>query len=46
MVNVGLGTGPVTPMARAAARVSTLLPAPISPRSSTTSPARMHAPML
>ena len=32
--------------ARAAARVSTLLPAPISPVSSTTSPARTQAPRL
>ena len=38
MLNVGLVTGSLTPSARAAPRTSVVLPAPSSPRTSTTSP--------
>src|SRR5580698_4239279 len=40
MLNVGLVTGSVTPNARAAPLTSVVLPAPSSPRTSTTSPGR------
>src|SRR4051794_38361720 len=43
MVNVGLVTGVVTPSARQAARTNVVLPVPISPRTSTTSPGRNRA---
>src|SRR5919107_5296868 len=43
MVNVGLVIGPVTPSARQAPRTNVVLPVPISPRSSTTSPGRSSA---
>ena len=39
MVKEGLGTGPCMPRPRAMPRASSLLPAPISPSSSTVSPA-------
>src|SRR4051812_7469821 len=43
MVNVGLVTCSVTPRARQAPRTKVVFPAPISPRTSTTSPARSPA---
>ena len=44
MVNVGLTTGSVMPSATAMPLVNTVLPAPSSPSSTTTSPARSTAP--
>src|SRR5271155_5065597 len=43
MPKLGLVTGSVTPSARAAPRTNVVLPAPSSPRTSTTSPGRRRS---